>query len=46
MRMKSGSDNVLSMRDEMRDDMLRQKMAAGYSGRENPDPEERIDARI
>ena len=46
MRMKPGSDNVLSMRDERRHDELRRKMAAGYSGKENPDLEEKIDARL
>jgi len=46
MRMKPGSDNVLSMRDEKRHDELRKKMAAGYSGKENPDLEERIDASL
>ncbi len=46
MRFKPRADNVLSHTQEERHDELRRKMAAGYSGKENPQLEESIDNRI
>ncbi|SMQ51982.1 unnamed protein product [Zymoseptoria tritici ST99CH_3D7] len=46
MRFAPGQDNVLSMRDEKAHSDLRMKMAAGYSGKENPDLEKTIDGVV
>ena len=46
MRMKPGHDNVLSARREDKHRELREKMALGYSGKENPGLEQSIDKHI
>jgi cytochrome P450 len=46
MRMKPGFNNVLSERSEDRHKELREKMAQGYSGKENPGLEQSIDGRV
>jgi hypothetical protein len=46
MRVKPGSNNVLSERREDRHKELREKMAQGYSGKENPGLEQSIDGRV
>jgi hypothetical protein len=39
-------DGLLSERNDKKHNYLRSRMAFGYSGKENPDLEERIDARV
>ncbi|KAF2112117.1 cytochrome P450 [Lophiotrema nucula] len=46
MRFEPGKDNLLCMRDEEEHMRLRNKMAAGYSGKENTSMEGTIDARV
>ena len=46
MRFKPGFDNTLSERREDRHKELREKMAAGYAGKENPGLEQTIDERL
>ncbi|KAF2467480.1 cytochrome P450 [Lindgomyces ingoldianus] len=46
MRFDPGRDNLFSMRDEVAHTKLRNKMAAGYSGKENKSMEGTIDTQI
>ncbi|CEI70900.1 hypothetical protein FVEN_g9720 [Fusarium venenatum] len=46
MRFEPGKDNLFSMRDEEGHRKLRNKMAAGYSGKENPSLEGSVDSVI
>ncbi|KAF1934828.1 cytochrome P450 [Clathrospora elynae] len=46
MKFEPGKDNLFSMRDEVAHMTLRNKMAAGYSGKENESMEGTIDAQI
>ncbi|KAL3595685.1 hypothetical protein FPOAC2_10040 [Fusarium poae] len=46
MRFEPGKDNLFSMRDEEAHRKLRNKMAAGYSGKENPSLERSVDSVI
>ncbi|ORY18140.1 cytochrome P450 [Clohesyomyces aquaticus] len=46
MKFEPGRDNLLSMRDDVAHTKLRNKMAFGYSGKENPSMEGTIDAQI
>ncbi len=45
-RFKPGADNILSETDEHRHQDLRNNMASGYAGKENPGLESEIDERI
>ena len=45
-RFTPGTDNILSERQEEKHERLRRKMAAGYSGKENPRLESDIDGRV
>ncbi|QPC80453.1 hypothetical protein HYE68_011205 [Fusarium pseudograminearum] len=46
VRFEPGKDNLFSMRDEEGHKKLRNKMAAGYSGKENPSLEGSVDSII
>ncbi|KAI9808771.1 MAG: hypothetical protein M1825_003924 [Sarcosagium campestre] len=46
MRFQPKRDNVLSLRDGKSHQSLRSKMSAGYSGREVPHLEEKVDTRL
>ncbi|GKU10840.1 unnamed protein product, partial [Fusarium langsethiae] len=46
MRFEPGKDNLFSMRDEQGHKKLRNKMTAGYSGKENPSLEGSVDSII
>ncbi|RBR23415.1 uncharacterized protein FIESC28_03794 [Fusarium coffeatum] len=46
MRFEPGKDNLFSMQDEEGHRKLRNKMAAGYSGKENPSLERSVDSII
>jgi cytochrome P450 len=46
MRFEPGKDNLISIRDEEAHSRLRNKMAAGYSGKENESLEGTIDQQI
>jgi cytochrome P450 len=46
MKFEPGKDNLLSMRDEVAHTKLRNKMAAGYAGKENESMEDTIDEQV
>ncbi|KAJ6785847.1 hypothetical protein PWT90_08722 [Aphanocladium album] len=46
LRFEAGKDNLFSMRDDNQHGILRNKMAAGYSGKENESMEHTIDKHI
>jgi cytochrome P450 len=46
VKFEPGKDNLLSMRDEVAHTKLRNKMAAGYSGKENESLEGTIDEQV
>ncbi|KAG5657686.1 hypothetical protein KAF25_007719 [Fusarium avenaceum] len=46
LRFEPGKDNLFSMRDDDAHKELRNKMTAGYSGKENPSLERAVDAQI
>ncbi len=46
MKFKPLAENALGELDDIKHDALRKKMAAGYSGKENPSLEQSIDNQI
>lgn len=46
MRTEPGVDSILSQRDDEKHNILRTKMAAGYSGKENDNLEDAIDRNV